>query len=203
MSMTRAAVTPRLVFVLLSILVAGYAFGADNKEVVTFDPDKTAVEFTLSATLHSVHGTFKLKSGIISFDPATGAASGALIVDASSGDSGNKSRDAKMNREVLESDKYSEIVFVPQAISGNVLPQGQSRVTVNGVLRLHGLEHPLTLEVPLFLEAGRIRVTTQFQVPYQAWGLKNPSTLLLHVGSTVQIDIAASGTLRAEQAASQ
>ena len=46
-----------------------------------FEPSQTSVHWTLDTALHTVHGTFQLKSGTIRFDPATGLASGALIVN--------------------------------------------------------------------------------------------------------------------------
>src|SRR5512142_2770809 len=104
------------------ILLAGSA--AAQQEVVTFNPADTKIDFTLGDVLHTVHGTFKLKSGVIRFDSKTGIASGALVVDGTSGDSGNKSRDKKMNREILESEKYPEIVFLPQKVSGSVPSDG-------------------------------------------------------------------------------
>jgi hypothetical protein len=60
-----------------------------QESVFILDPAKSTVEFTLGASLHTVHGTFKVKSGEIHFDPAKGTASGAIVVDALSGESGN------------------------------------------------------------------------------------------------------------------
>src|SRR5271165_5339273 len=64
---------------------------------IDLDPAATKIDFTLSATMHTVHGTFKLKSGRIHFDPSTGKMSGAIVVDATSAETGNSSRDAKMH----------------------------------------------------------------------------------------------------------
>lgn len=192
-----------LLLILLAQLAVSQAFGAQREEVVTFDPDATTVDFTLGDVLHTVHGRFRLKSGVIRFDPNTGVASGALAVDATSGDSGNKSRDKKMNRDVLESQTYPEIVFIPQKVSGNVAAQGQSQVTVDGVFRMHGSDHPLAITVALSADTGQIQANTHFQVPYQAWGLKNPSTFLLRVSETVQISIAARGRMTQEQVQAQ
>src|SRR5579864_8434770 len=66
-------------------------------------------DLTLGGNLHTVHGGFQLKPGSIQFDPTTGIASGELIVDANSGDSGNGMRDRKMKREILETQKYPDI----------------------------------------------------------------------------------------------
>lgn len=106
--------TKNLLLLVIAVLVAQGAALAQPEEVVTLDPNTTKVNFMLGDVLHTVHGTFRLKSGVIQFDPATGAASGALVVDATSGDSGNKSRDKKMHRDILQSSQYPEIVFVPQ-----------------------------------------------------------------------------------------
>ena len=73
--------------VLLFASVANIASAAET--TVTFDPAHTSVDFTLGDVLHTVHGSFKLKNGTISFDPATGKATGVFVVDATSGDSGS------------------------------------------------------------------------------------------------------------------
>lgn len=169
-----------------------------QETLVRFDPAQTKIEFTLGATLHTVHGSFKLKSGEIRFDPATGKASGALIVDATSAETGNSGRDRKMHREILESAKFPEIVFLPSQVKGPAdlktisegRLQGASQVEISGVFRLHGQDHDATLVVSLQpAGAGRLTAVTRFSVPYIKWGLKNPSTFFLHVSDTVNLDI--------------
>ena len=157
------------------------------------DPANTRIEFTLAATLHTVHGTFALKSGTIHFDPSTGSASGLVVVDTASGDSGNTSRDHKMHQQILESQQYPEITFTPTKLSGKVELQGDSTVQLDGIFRLHGADHPLTLTVPLQMKGNNLSARTHIVVPYIAWGLKNPSTFALHVSDRVEIDIAAAG----------
>jgi polyisoprenoid-binding protein YceI len=190
----------KILVAVVAVFMAATPAAAQREQVVTFDPDNTKVDFVLGDILHTVHGTFKLKSGVIRFDRTTGAASGALVVDGTSGDSGNKSRDKKMNRDVLESEKYPEIAFIAQKVSGSIPPQGRSQVNVEGVFRMHGSEHPLTLTVPIEVNGDRITASTQFVVPYQKWGLRNPSTLFLRVSDKVEISIAANGRISAEQA---
>jgi len=157
------------------------------------DPANTHIEFTLAATLHTVHGTFALKSGTIHFDPSTDSASGLVVVDAASGDSGNTGRDHKMHQQILESQQYPEITFTPTKFSGKVELQGDSTVQLDGIFRLHGADHPLTLTVPVQMKGNNLSARTHIIIPYMAWGLKNPSTFILHVNDKVEIDIAAAG----------
>ena len=165
------------------------------------DPAKTTVSFTLSDVLHTVHGTFRLKSGTIHFDPSSGAAGGDVVIDAASGDSGSHARDKKMNKDILETERYPTIEFLPKHVIGRVAPEGSSQVQVEGTFRLHGSDHDLTLTFPIQIAGKQLSTSTHFEVPYEAWGLKNPSTLFLRVSNKVQIDIAAFGTLEAITAA--
>jgi polyisoprenoid-binding protein YceI len=161
-----------------------------QESVITLDPATTQIDFTLAATLHTVHGTFKLKSGEIRWDPATGHVSGALVIDATTGNTDNTSRDKNMHTEILESAKFPEITFTPTQIKGAIPKEGTSQVDVSGVIRLHGQDHDATLTFTVQPGAGgSLQASTQLAVPYIKWGLKNPSTFLLHVGDTVNVDI--------------
>ncbi|MGB8524603.1 MAG: YceI family protein [Candidatus Acidiferrales bacterium] len=181
-----------------ALTVSIFAFVASTacaqESAVDLDPAQTTIEFTLDSTLHTVHGTFKLKSGHISFDPATGSASGEIVVDAASGDSDNKGRDKKMHQEILESQKYPEIVFTPQHVKGAVNPQGVSQVEVSGIFRIRGQDHYITVTFTVQPPTGdKIQASTHFSVPYVQWGFKSASTFLLRASDTVEIEVHASG----------
>jgi len=184
---------------LLFVLLAASAFSAPafaQESVFSLDPAQTEIHFTLDTSLHTVQGTFRLKSGEIHFNPASGKASGAIVVDATSGESDNSGRDKKMHKEVLESPKFTEIVFVPSGVQGTISPQGSSQVAVAGVMKLHGQDHEMTLQFTVEPgAAGRLQASTHFSVPYVKWGLKNPGNFMLHADNTVEIDIHASGQL--------
>lgn len=176
---------------LLAIIGVVLCFGsAANAEQKTFelDPAQTKVSFTLGDVLHTVHGTFRLKRGTIHFDDATGLASGELVVDATSGDSGSKARDSKMHKEILESQKFPEIIFTPQRFKGALAASGKSHLVVEGQFTIHGQPHSMTLAIEADLANGATADTT-FDVPYVNWGMKNPSTFILRVNDKVQISI--------------
>ena len=160
---------------------------------VRVDPGDTKIEFSLGSTLHTVHGTFALKSSTLRFDPASGKLSGAIVVDATSGESGNDGRDSRMHREVLESSKFPEIVFTPTQLTGAVAATGTSKVQIAGRFRLHGQDHDMTLPAEIVADGQKMQVTMHFVIPYVQWGLKNPSTFVLRASDKVEIEVHATG----------
>ena len=70
---------------------------------------------------------------------------------------------------------------------------GESKVEIDGTFTIHGAPHPLTATAVVNISGDRMRVKVHFAVPHVAWGMKNPSTLFLKVGDTVDIDLDASG----------
>ena len=104
-------------------------------------------------------------------------------------------RDSKMNKEVLESARYPEITFSPRHVSGFMPGKESSTVQVAGDFTIHGGTHALTLSIPVTVKDAVVEGSTNFSVPYEAWGMKNPSTLFLKVEKTVQISISAVGSV--------
>jgi polyisoprenoid-binding protein YceI len=166
------------------------------ESTIELDPVRTSVAFTLGDVLHTVHGTFKLKRGSLKFDSATGVASGEIVVDVASGDSGNGSRDKRMHKEILESARYPEAVFTPDRVSGELAAQGESELEVHGAFEIHGANHEMTFHFRTEAKAGELVTVTNFVIPYVQWGMKNPSNFLLKVSDKVEIKVQAVGRIR-------
>ena len=156
---------------------------------IVLDPAKTGVQFTLHDVLHTVHGTFQLKRGSINFNPDSGKASGEIIVDVTSGISGNDARDRRMHKEILESQLYPEATFTPDRVDGKLAPLGQSQLDVHGTFKIHGADHELTLHFQVERAGNQYTASTHFMIPYVQWGMRNPSNFLLKVDKTVDMDI--------------
>ncbi|MGZ4867245.1 MAG: YceI family protein, partial [Candidatus Angelobacter sp.] len=125
----------------------------------------------------------------------TGAAGGELIVDSASGESGSGGRDKRMHKDILESPKYSDIVFTPQHIKGAVAAEGKSNVEIEGILTMHGKSKPVTMPLEVQLQGSAGSAEGSFSVKYQEWGMKNPSTFILRVNDKVEILVHAVGRL--------
>ena len=169
--------------------------GVARLATVQFEPADTSIHFTLGAFLHTVHGTMPLASGQLQFDPASGAASGRIVIDAAQAETGNAGRDRNMRHDVLESDQFPQIVFTPSRISPTPAPSGDSTVTLQGTISIAGGEHPISFPARVHIAGGVVTASASFPIDYVAWGLHNPSTLLLRVGNIVQVAIETRGTI--------
>lgn len=179
-------------FVAWIVLAAG-AQATDRQ--LDLSPEATRVSFTLPATGHDVEGAFRVSRGWLRFDPATGEASGEIVVDAAAGETGNKSRDKTMRQEVLEIARFPEIVLRIERLEGSVPESGAGEFTLHGRVALHGVEHPLTLAVKAEIAGQHAVAETSFAVPYLDWGMHDPSILFLKVEPVVTVSVHAEGEL--------
>jgi polyisoprenoid-binding protein YceI len=160
---------------------------------LTLNPAQTKVHWIVDSALHTVHGTFALKSGTVHFNPQSGKAGGEIVVFAPSGESGNGSRDKRMHKEILETAKYPDVIFRPTQIEGKVAQSGPSDLKLNGVFSIHGADHDVSAQVHAEFTGNRWRGTATFEVPYVKWGIKDPSNFLLKVKPVVNVELEMSG----------
>jgi len=159
-------------------------------------PDKTQIHFELGATLHSVEGTLHLVRGSLHFDTTSGRADGSIEIDARSADTGIARRDRTLHTEVLESERYPEILFTAERIELSRSAPERGEVVLSGRVKLHGDEHPLSIPAHLERVDDDIRVTSTFKVPYVAWGLRDVSNFVLHVDDEVVVHVDAAARYR-------
>jgi polyisoprenoid-binding protein YceI len=169
--------------------------------VLVLDPAQCKVHYSVDSTLHTVHGTFNLKSGTVHLDPESGKASGEIIVYATSGDSGNSSRDERMHKEILQTQQYPDAVFHPMQVEGKILRTGTCDVQLHGIILLHGQEHEMVSTVHADLAADHWTGTAKFDVPYIKWGIKDPSNWLLRVKPIVHVEVDMVGSANQTSAA--
>ncbi len=164
-----------------------------QSETFTANPTTSQVAFALGDGGHHVNGVFHVQSGSVSFDPSAQSISGLIVVAAGSGDSGDPSRDKKMNSEVLNSDQYTEIAFAPKSYQGTLAPTGDSSIQVSGVFTLHGAPHNIMVPTQVHIQGTDLTAKGHFVVPYVNWGLKDPSVFILKVAKQVDIDLELKG----------
>ena len=188
----------RSLLALLSyFLYVSIASGGDDnshQKTLVLKPEATAIHWTLAGNMHTVHGTFELKRAVIDLSLQDGSVDGLVEVNASSGQSGNAARDQRM-QSILESNRYPIISFHPAKVIGRVMPFRDEVVTVEGIFRIHGADHPLQMQINIHPKGSAIILQTEFAVPYVDWGMEDPSILFFRVDKTVNIEVEA--TVRA------
>jgi polyisoprenoid-binding protein YceI len=176
-----------------------------SAEPLTFelDPAATKIGLSFNATMHSVDGLLRARSGTLRLDPEAGTAQGRIILDAASAATGNSQRDSKMHEKILESRLFPEIVFDVDRISGTLHREGHSDVLLSGTIEMHGVRRRADLPAAVLVKGDQIRATGHLTVPYLEWGLRDPSFFVLRVAKEVQVAIDAAGRLAAEDQPAQ
>jgi polyisoprenoid-binding protein YceI len=174
-------------------LALGPTLHAQDK--LTLDPTHSEVHFTVDTTLHTVHGTFHLQQGEISFDPAASTVTGAITVDALSGESGDSARDHRMSNEILKAPTYKTFTFAPTSFTGAFNPTGDSTLQVHGAFTLLGKPHDIVVPMKVHILGDQLHATGTFTIPYVQWGVKDPSTFVFRCNKEVRIDLSLIGTL--------
>jgi polyisoprenoid-binding protein YceI len=184
------------VFIILSTCLA---HSQTSSLKIQLDPAQTEIHWKVSAGLGSIRGTFKLKNGEFVLNPTTGLAEGEVLVDATTGDTGNPARN-KQVQDVLESNRYPGIFFHPTGIKGGFpAADGVQQLSAEGTFNIHGADHPLQLPLKVQIASGAMTATARFTVPYVAWGMKYPGTLFHRVGKQVEVEITAKGKIQKEE----
>ncbi|HEX5067868.1 MAG TPA: YceI family protein [Myxococcota bacterium] len=178
---------------LLAAVALAAAVAAPNPSrgesgTLALTPDETQVHFELDATLHTVEGSLRmLRAATLEFDAASGKATGEVALDARSAETGNDRRDRTLKDEVLECERYPEIVFTAERIELTRTAPDRGDVVLTGRVRIHGDEHPLRIPAHLERDGDAVHVTALFRVPYVEWGMKDVSNLVLRVGKDVAV----------------
>jgi polyisoprenoid-binding protein YceI len=185
----RTVTAARSLVVLLAFAASALAQKPAPPVDINLNPASTEINWTLNTTTHTVHGTFKLKNGTMRIDPASGAVSGQIVIDATSGESGDSARDKRMHSVVLESTKYPTITFRPTHVDGKVDLTTAGSVTVDGIMNLHGQDHPMQITVNLHPRDASVTSQSHFIIPFVAWGLKDPSFMMFRTEKIVTLDV--------------
>ena len=181
-----------ILVVMGTLVFSGSALGEEHYRV---DPAASEVNFTLGASDGPVKGAFHVTSGEFTLDPQSGAMTGTVAVDATSGRSGNDGRDKKMTSAQLKAQTFPSITFAPTKFSGPVKDSGDSSGQVEGNFTLLGQSHAVTVPMTVHMEGDHFTATGSFTIPFVSWGVKDPSWFVMKVDKEVKIELKLSGAV--------
>jgi len=149
--------------------------------------DKSSSRFTvrafatgmLSSLGHSPTLAIRDFEGELEFSPENlGAGSLRLRVKADSlevtDDIKSKDREemeSTMNKSVLESAKYPEIVFATSSVSASQLGEGRYQANLNGILTMHGVSRPVAIPAQVTLMGDMLRAGGEFPILQSSFGI--------------------------------
>jgi polyisoprenoid-binding protein YceI len=185
------------VFALAGVFVTGLQVPAALAQHQSFvvNPDGSQVRITLNTTHEVVNGAFHIQSGSIEFDRNTPKMAGSVVVLSASGNTGNGSRDKRMDKEILKVDQYATVSFEPKSYTGALAAEGDSTLQVTGTFTLLGAPHEITIPILVHIEGTAATAKAHFVMPYVQWGVKNPSFLIWKAEDNVAVDLFLNGRL--------
>lgn len=191
MATTQRAGRKALAVAVAVVALATAAWGQHFK----VDPATSEVHFTLGASDGPVNGSFRVTGGEFTLDQASGAMTGTVTVDATSGTSGNQKRDKKMTNDQMKAQTYPAVTFAPTKFSGPVKDSADSTGQVDGNFTLLGQGHPISVPMNVHMEGDRFSATGEFTVPFVSWGMKDPSFMMFKVEKQVKVQLKLAGTV--------
>jgi polyisoprenoid-binding protein YceI len=100
-----------------------------------------------------------------------------------------------MHRDVLESERFAEIVFLPERLAVARRTPDEADVEISGTVEIHGVREPLSIPATLRREGDRVRIQGRFSVPYVEWGMRDYSNFVLRVAPSVDVSLDLAGRL--------
>ncbi|HZP46798.1 MAG TPA: YceI family protein [Candidatus Binataceae bacterium] len=174
---------------------------AAGAEVLRLEPDyqKSEITATVDEPLGllrdhpSATGKFEIIKGEIDGDPEDVAhtAHVKLVINATTYDSGNSSRDTTVIHSALETWKYQTIIFESSHLEDiNIeVPGASGDATVVGNLTLHGVTRTMRVPVRVSMDTdGQFSAGGELTFDYTEFGIKPPRLLFaLPAGKQVTI----------------
>ncbi len=136
--------------------------------------------------------SFRIESGEIDGDPGHLATTShvKVVIDPTTYDSGNDTRDRHVLHSVLETAKYSPITFESTRIEDIqvVAPGAMGSATVVGNLTLHGTTRELRVPVNLPMSPqGEFGAIGEVTFNYTDYGIEVPTLLFVPAGDEVTV----------------
>jgi polyisoprenoid-binding protein YceI len=101
-----------------------------------------------------------------------------------------------MHEKILESQRYPEMVFEIERLSGKLNPVGQSEIELHGTLEMHSTRRPIAMPATVVTADGKtVTGTGTLILSYLEWGLADPSFFLLRVEKEVHVTVKAVGRI--------
>jgi polyisoprenoid-binding protein YceI len=154
-------------------------------------PEESTLNFDVSAQVHRVRGVSNDFKGTISGDPKdiTGAKI-TIRLDPTNFDTDNDKRDKVMREKSLEIEKYPFIEFEStsiQAANRELMPNQPADVTVQGLLKLHGVEKEIIVPVRILWDERQLSADATMDLNLDDYEIFRPKVFLFRLQEEVTV----------------
>jgi polyisoprenoid-binding protein YceI len=179
--------------ILLLFVILGAPILFAEQQTYEISPQRSALDFYVSAQIHHVHGKSTAFSGTITGDPADiSTAKIDVKLDPQTFDTDNDKRDKVMREKSLEVDKYPFIKFTSSSIRApeKQLESGKPmNVTVNGRLELHGVEQDVSIPVNLTWNGNELSASGDLALHLDDWKIYRPKIVFFRLQNDITIHL--------------
>jgi polyisoprenoid-binding protein YceI len=176
---------------ILVLLILPLSFLFAETETYVAVPRLSTLTFDVSAQLHHVHGVGNRFSGMVTGDPSDiTTAKISMKLDPQSFDTENEKRDKDMREKCFEVGKYPFIEFNSTSVQADQkeLKTGQPiKATIQGSLKMHGLEKQLSVPVTILLTGDTLTAEGDMAVVLDEWKIARPKVLFVQLQNDVSI----------------
>jgi polyisoprenoid-binding protein YceI len=178
-----------LLFLVLLVLPLSSLFSETENYVIV--PRFCSLTFDVSAQMHNVHGVGNRFSGTITGDPSDiTSAKISVKLDPTSFNTDNEKRDKDMREKCFEVGKYPFIEFNSTSIQAEQkeLKIGQPvKATIQGALKMHGLEKQISVPVTIQLTSDMLTAQGDMAVVLDEWKIARPKVVFVQLQNDVSI----------------
>jgi polyisoprenoid-binding protein YceI len=177
-----------LLAVLFPFAVSVASAQVQNYKII---PQQSTLDFDVSAQVHRVHGVSNDFKGTISGDPKdiTGAKI-TIRLDPTNFDTDNDKRDKVMREKSLEIEKYPFIEFESnsiQAVNKELIANQPVDATIQGILKLHGVEKEITVPVRILWDERQLTADATMDLNLDDFGIFRPKVLFFRLQEDVKV----------------
>ncbi len=150
------------------------------------------VIFNSDSPLNKMHGVTSAIDGYVLYDHSNPLLKNELYfqVDLTTLDTGIKARNRQMQENFLHTEKFQYAFFRGTIQAIDTLETDKLyQVVVNGLLNVHGVEKPYTINGAVTRENSEIHVASYFEMALAEHNIKSPGILFIRSGSILQIEV--------------
>jgi len=177
----------------IAIMILSVASLSHADQSLQLDAAKGEVEFAAKGPLVRVNGKGKGAQGELKV--VDGKASGNLILNLASLDTGIPLRDDHMKNKYLHVTKFPKATLKLKDV---VMPKNlKGKVKFKGVLSLHGVEKAVSGVAKVKgVKKGKVQITADFKIKFSDFNIELPSFKLVSVGEDIKIKVKSTATVK-------